>query len=95
MVRVLDLPSGGSWFEPRSQLVKAIEGISSPCKIKYDRWHKNRQKSLSFSGHNSERISVVLVRGKPHKGYVTESVELSGTVPKRFAPGAWKIGSPK
>ena len=36
VVRVLALPSGGSRFEPRSQqLVKAIGGISGPCKIVY------------------------------------------------------------
>ena len=44
--------SGGSRFEPRSwQLVKVIGEISGPWKIVYDWWYKNRQKSVSFSGH--------------------------------------------
>ena len=46
-------------------------GISGPCKIVYDWWYRNRQKSVSFSGHISDRLSVVLVRAGPHKG-VTE-----------------------
>ena len=67
---LLAFPTGGSRLEPQSwQLVKAIGGISCPCKIVYDQWYKNRQKSLSFSGHISYGLSVVLVRAKPHKGY--------------------------
>ena len=94
MVRVLALPSGGSCFEPRSwQLVKAMRGISGPCKIVYNQWYKNRQKSVSFSGHISGRLSVVLVRAKPHKGYVTERVRSSAAI--SLAPGAWKIWSLK
>ena len=78
VVRVLALPSGGSRFEPRSlQLVKAIGGISGPCKIVYDQRYKNRQKSVSFSEHISDRLSVVLIRAEPHKGYVTERVRSS------------------
>ena len=75
MVRVLALPPEGSRFEPRSrQLVKAIGGISRACKIVY----KNRQKAVSFSGHISDRISVVSVRAEPHKArYATESVRSS------------------
>ena len=37
-------------------------GISGPCKIVYDRWDINMQKSVSFSGRNSDRLSVVLVK---------------------------------
>ena len=97
MVRVLALPSGGSWFEPQSrQHVKAIRGISGPCKIVLDQWYKTEKKFVSFSRHISDRISVVLVRAKPHKGYVTERVQsISNIVPKSFVPGAWKIWSPK
>ena len=51
-------------------------GISGPCKIVYDQWYKNRQKSVSFSGHISDGLSVVSVR-EPHKGYVTERVQSS------------------
>ena len=62
VVRMLALPSGGSRFEPGSyQLMKAIGGISDPCKILYDPWYKNRQKSVSFIGHISDGLSVVLV----------------------------------
>ena len=87
MVRALGLSSGGSRFEPWSwQLVKAIGGISGPCKIAYDGWYKNRQKSVSFSGHISDGLSVVLVRAKPHKGYVTEKVQ-------RLAAYCPKLGS--
>ena len=53
----------------------------------YDRWYKNGQKSVSFSGHISDGLSVVLVRAKPHKGYVTESAELSGIMPKPGSRG--------
>ena len=75
---MVSLPSGGSRFEPRSwQLVKAIGGINGPCKIVCDRCYKNRQKSVSFSGHISDGLSAVLVRAKPHKGYVTERVRSS------------------
>ena len=78
MVRVLALPYGDSRFEPRSkQLVKPIGGISSPCKIVYDQWYKHRQKSVSFSGHISDGLSVVLARAEPHKGYVTERMQSS------------------
>ena len=55
--------------------MKGIGGISGPCKIVYDQWYKNRQKSLSFSGHTSDGLSGVLVRAEPHKGYVTERVQ--------------------
>ena len=54
--------------------MKAIRGISSPCKIVYEGWYKNRQKSVSFSGYISDGLFVVLVRAEPHKGYVTERV---------------------
>ena len=54
--------------------MKAIGGISGPCKIVYDQWYKNRQMSVSFSGHISDGLSVVSVRANPHKGYVTERV---------------------
>ena len=78
MVRVLALPSGGSQFEPQLwKLVKAIGGIRSPCKIVYDQWYKDRQKSVSFSGHISDGLSVVSVRAEPHKRYVTERVRSS------------------
>ena len=69
MIRVLALSSGGSRFEPQSrQLVKAIGGISGPCKIVNDQWYKNRQNSISFTGHISDRLSMVLVKAEPHKG---------------------------
>ena len=57
--------------------MKAIEGISGPCKIVYDQWYKNRQKAVSFSGHISDGLSVVSVRAESHKGYVTERVRSS------------------
>ena len=72
--------------------MKAIGGISGPCKIVYDQWYKNRQKSVSFSGHISDGLSAVLVRAEPHKGYVTESVELSGIMPKPGSEGHGKSG---
>ena len=50
--------------------MKAIGGISGPCKIVYYQWYKNRQKSVSFSGHISDGLSVVSARAEPHKGYV-------------------------
>ena len=46
------------------------------------------QKSVSFNGHISDGLSVLSVRSKPHKGYVTERVlELSGIVPKLGSRG--------
>ena len=54
--------------------MKAIGGISGPCKIMYDPWYKNRQNSVSFSGHISDGLSVVSVRAELHEGYVTEGV---------------------
>ena len=57
--------------------MRAIGGISGPCKVVYDQWYKNRLKSVSFSGHNSDGLYVVLVRAEPHKGYVTERVQSS------------------
>ena len=56
------------------QLVKVIGGISGPCKT---RWYKNRQRSVSLWGHISDKLSVVSVRAKPHKG--TERVRSSAT----------------
>ena len=61
--------------------MKAIGGITGPYKIVYDQWNKNRQKSVSLSGHISDGLSVVLVRAEPHKGDVAESVERSGIMP--------------
>ena len=55
--------------------MKAIGGINGPCKIVYDQWYKNRQKSVSFSGHISYGLSVVSVKVEPHRGYVTERVQ--------------------
>ena len=75
--------------------MKAIGGISGPCKIVYDQWYKNRQKSVSFSGHISDGLSVVSVRAKPHKEYVIESAQLSSIMPKAWLRGAWKIWSLK
>ena len=93
MVRVLSLQSGDSRFEPRPwQLVKVIRGINGPCKIVYDRWYKNGQKSVSFSGHISNRLSVVLVRAKPHKGYATEKLWSSTAKCQSLAPRALIIG---
>ena len=62
-VRVMALPSGGSRFEPRSwQLVKAIGGISDPCKIVYDWWNNDRQTSVQvLVGTIADGLSVVLV----------------------------------
>ena len=57
--------------------MKGIGGISGPCKIMYDQWYKNRQKSISFSGHISDGLTVMSVRAEPHKGYVTERVRSS------------------
>ena len=44
---------------------------------------KTRQKSVSFSGHISNRSSVVLVRAEPHNDN-RESAELSGIEPKKL-----------
>ena len=60
--------------------------------IAYDQWYKNRQKSVSFSGHISDGLSVVSVRAEPHKGHVTESVELSSIMPKPGSEGHGKSG---
>ena len=81
MVRVLALPSQGSRFE---QLVKAIGRISGPCKINGTKTGK----SLSFSVHISDGLSVVLVRAKPHKGYATERVRSSAAYCQSLASGA-------
>ena len=59
------------------ELVKAIGGISGPCKIVHDQWYKNRQKYVSFSGHISDGLSMVSVRAEPQKGCVTERVRSS------------------
>ena len=46
-IKVPDLSSWGSWFEPWScQVVKSMGEICGPCKIVHDRWYKNRQKSM-------------------------------------------------
>ena len=67
MVKELALSSGGSRFKPWSrQLVKAIGGTSGPCKIVHDPWYKTRQKSVSYSGHISDGLSMVLVRAEHH-----------------------------
>ena len=52
-------------------------GISDSCMIVYDQWYKNRHKSVSFSGHISDGLSMVSVGAEPHKGYVTERVRSS------------------
>ena len=70
--------------------MKAIGGISGPRKIVYDRLYKNRQKSVSFTGHISDRKSVVLVRAEPHKGHATESSELNDIGPKPGSKGHGK-----
>ena len=75
MVRVLALPSGGSRFEP--PVVTTCESHWGNKRPLYDQLYKNRQKSVSFSGHISDGLSVVSVRAEPHKGYVTESVRSS------------------
>ena len=72
--------------------MKAIGGISGPCKIVYDQWYKNRQKSVGFSGHISDGLPVVSVRAEPHKGYVTKSAELSSIMPKPDFEGHGKSG---
>ena len=46
----------------------------------------NRQKSVSFSGHISDGLSVVSVRAEPHKGYVTERVRSSAAQCQSLAP---------
>ena len=58
----------------------------------YDPRYKNRQKFVSLSAHISDGLSVVLVRAEPHKGYVTESAELSGIMPKPGSEGHGKSG---
>ena len=73
-------------------LWKPLGGINGPCKIVYDWWYKNRQKSVSFSGRISDWLSVVLVRAKPHKRYVTERVWSSVSWCQSLASGAWKYG---
>ena len=73
MVRVVALPS-----DPVMTTSESIGGgICDPCKIVYDRWYKNRKNSISFTGHISDRLSVVLVRAEPHKGCITERVQSS------------------
>ena len=57
-----------------------------------DRWYKNRQKSVGFSGHFSVGLSMVLVKAEPHKGYVTENAELSGIMPNPGSMGHGKSG---
>ena len=37
--------------------MKAIAGISDPCKIVYDQWYKKMQLSVIFSEHISDVIS--------------------------------------
>ena len=64
--------------------MQAIGGISG--KIVYDQWYKNGQKSVSFRGHISDGVSVVAVRAKPHKGYVTERVRSSAAKWQSLAP---------
>ena len=44
-------------------------------------------KSLLVLMDTSHRLSMVLVRAKPHKGYVTEGTELSSIVPKLGSRG--------
>ena len=56
--------------------MNAIGGRSAPSEIVYD-MIQNRQKSVSFTVHISDGLSVVLVRAKSHKGYVTKSVRRS------------------
>ena len=40
--------------------MKAIGGINGPCKIVYDGWYTNRQKSVSFSGLITEKLSGIV-----------------------------------
>ena len=56
-------------------LKKAIRGMNSPCKTVCDRRYKNRQKSVS--GRILDILSMVLVRAKSHKGYISERVQSS------------------
>ena len=56
----------------------------------YDQWYKNRQKPVSFSGHISDRLSMVLVSAGQHNGYATERVRHSI---KAWLQGAGKIWS--
>ena len=53
------------------------------------------KQSVSFSGHMPDRLSAVLVRAEPRKGYATERVRSSVALCQRLAPGAWKIWSLK
>ena len=54
---------------------------------------QNRQKSVSFSGHISGGLSVVLERAEPHKGYVTEKVRSSAAkCQKTWLQGHGKSG---
>ena len=75
--------------------MKAIGGISGPCKIVYDQWYKNGQKSVSFSGRISDGLSVVLGLAEPIKGYVFEIVRSSAAKCYSLATGAWEICSLK
>ena len=94
MVRVPDLPSWSSRFEPwPCQLVKAIWGICGTCKIVYDGWYKSRQRSVNSAGHISDRLSVVSVRAEPKNGYVTERVRNSSAqCQKAWLQGYGKSG---
>ena len=51
--------------------------VRGRCKIVYDQWHKNRQKSVSLSGHISDILYVVSVRAEPNKDNESEIVQSS------------------
>ena len=38
--------------------------------------------SVNLVGHFSNGLSMLSVRAEPHKGYIPESAELSGIVPR-------------
>ena len=68
--------------------MKAIRGISGPCKIVYDQWYKNRQESVNFCGYISDGLSMVSAKAESHK----ISVKLSGIMPKPGSKGHGKSG---
>ena len=83
----LSLSHDNSW--------KPLGEYAAPCKIVYNQWNKSRQKYVSFSGHISDRLSVVSVRAEQHKGSAPERVRSSAAYCRGLVPGAWKIWPPE
>ena len=78
MFRAMALPSGGSrsrhGYDNLCMAMGEKVALVRLCMIDGT---KTGKKSVSFSGHISDGLSVVSVRAEPHKGYVTERVRSS------------------